>query len=82
MPDDRGACDDCAEQEDAKVPVGHGGGDEAKDAEEDAEMGARSVRVVREAVECRPRWSGVHAYEGRECSRVERDRCADGDAPW
>jgi len=64
------------------VPAGDGGGDEAKDAEEDAEMGARGVRVVREAVERRARWTGVHAYEGRECSWVERDRCADGDAPW
>jgi hypothetical protein len=82
IPDDHSACGDCAEQDDAKVPAGDGGGDEAKDAEEDAEMGARGVRVVCEAVEWRAWWTCVHAYEGREGSWVERDRCADGDAPW
>ena len=81
-PDDHGARDDCTEQDDAKVPDGDGSGGEAKDAEEDAEMGARGVRVVCEAVEWRAWWSCVHAYEARECSWVERDRCADGDAPW
>jgi hypothetical protein len=80
-PDDHSACDDCAEQEEAKVPVGDGGDDEAKDAEEDAEMGASGVRVVCEAVECRARWPCVHAYQGRESSWVERDCCADSDAP-
>ena len=81
-PDDHGARDDCAEQDDTKVPTGDGGDDKEKDAEEDAEMGARSVCMVCEAVEWRARWACVHAYEGRECSWVERDRPADGDAPW
>jgi len=39
-------CDDCAEQDDTKMPAGDGGSDEAKDTEEDAETGARGVRVV------------------------------------
>ncbi len=44
MTDDHGACDNCAEQDDVKLPAGDGSGGEAKDAEEDAEMGACSVR--------------------------------------
>jgi hypothetical protein len=48
---DHSVCDDCAEQDDTKVPAGDGGSDEAKNAEEDhAETGARGVRG----------WSGVH----------------------
>src|ERR1700733_6817872 len=70
-PDDHGARDDRAEQDDAKVPAGDGSGGEAEDAEEDAEMGAGGVRVVCEAMEGRARWSCVHAYEGREGSWIE-----------
>lgn len=54
MPDDHSklwaTTDDCAEQDDRKMPAGDGGGDKAKDVEEDAEIGMRGVHVVCEAV--------------------------------
>lgn len=81
-PDGHGARADRAEQDDAGGPSGEGAGGEAEDAEEDAEMGAGGVRVVREAVERRARRAYVRAYEGGERAWVQRDRCADGDAPW
>lgn len=80
-PDDHCACDDCADQDGAEAPAGEGGGEEGEDTEEDAEMGARGVRVVRESVERRAWRACVQAYEGRERTRVERYCCADGDTP-
>jgi hypothetical protein len=77
MPDDHGAYDNCAEQDDVKLPAGDGSGCEAKDAEENVEMGACSVRGG--GVEW---WTCVYSYEGQEYSWVERDCCTDGDAPW
>jgi hypothetical protein len=80
IPDDHSACDDCTEQDDAKVPAGDGGGDETKDAEEDAEMGARGVRGsgVVYVVDLRTCVQGARGFVGT----VERDRCSNGDAPW
>ena len=80
-PDDHSAHDDSADEDDAEEPAREGGGEEEEDAEEDAKMGARGVRVVREAVEGRAWRACVYAHEGREGTRVERYRCADGDAP-
>ena len=80
-PDDHSAHDDGADEDDAEVPTGEGGSEEGEDAKEDAEMGARGVRVVCEAVEGRAWGACVYAYEGREGTRVERYCCADDDAP-
>jgi hypothetical protein len=80
-PDDHSAHDDGADEDDAEAPAGKSGGEEKEDAEEDAEMGACGVCVVREAVEGRAWGTCVYAYEGREGTRVERYCCADGDAP-
>jgi hypothetical protein len=61
---DHSARDDCAEQDDMKVPAGDGGSDEAKDTEEYAEMVARCAR----------RWSGVHGGPAYICTRGEITR--------
>jgi hypothetical protein len=61
MPDDHSMCDNCAEQDDVKVPAGDVGSDETKDAEEGAERG---VHMVCEAVEWRVRRTCIHVYKG------------------
>ena len=81
-PDDHSAYDDCADEDGTEAPAGEGGCEEGEDAEEDAEMGTRGVRVVRESVEGRARRTCIQAYEGRERTRMERNCCADGDTPW
>ena len=72
FPDDHSTCDDCAKQDDTKVPAGDGGSDEAKDVEEDVEMSTYRVRGG-EMV----RWTVYTCLRGKN---VECDRCADSDA--
>jgi hypothetical protein len=81
-PDDHSASDDCAGEDGTEAPAGEGGCEEDEDAEEDAEMSAGGVRVVRESVEGRARRTCIQAYEEQECTRMERNCCADGDTPW
>jgi len=81
-PDDRRAGGHCTDEGGTEGPAGERDGTEAHDTDEDAEVRAGGVGVVREAVQRRARWPRVRAYERRERAGVKRDRRADGDAPW